>query len=121
MKHVYEFIDVEKQIKELREQVLHTVFNNTNIFETNKEKVSGEIAIPGFKKEELSIRCHPKYLEISGKVETPRYRRVRSTFYRKINFNQRIDPDTINISLAEGILKFEVTLEQGKEVKIIDF
>lgn len=118
----YSFIDIEKQINDMREQVFHSVFNDSSlIFEVNNGIVKGELAIPGFKKEELSIRAHPKYLDVSGKMVTARYRRVKSSFHRKINFPQRIEPDTMKLKLTDGILSFEVSLEQGKEVKIIDF
>ncbi len=116
------FIDIEKYFNDIREQMLHTVVNDSSlIFEVNEGKIKGELAIPGFKKNELSIRAHPKYLDISGKMTEARYRRVRSSFHRKINFPQRVDPDTVKISLGDGMLLFEVELERGKEVKIIDF
>ncbi len=118
----YSFIDIDKYFNDVRDQMLHTVVNDSSlIFEVNDGKIKGELAIPGFKKEELSIRAHPKYIDISGKMEKSRYRRIRDSFHRKINFPQRVDPDTVKISLGDGMLLFEVDLERGKEVKIINF
>lgn len=115
-------IDIDKEINKLREQMFHGVVNDSSlIFEINEGKIKGELAIPGFKKSELSIRAHPKYIDVSGKMSEVRYRRIKSSFHRKINFPQRIDPDTMKLSLGDGMLLFEVSLEQGKEVKIIDF
>jgi HSP20 family molecular chaperone IbpA len=118
----YSFIDIDKHMNDIRDQMLHTVVHDPSlIFEVNDNKIKGELAIPGFKKDELSIRAHPKYIDISGKMETSRYRRIRDSFHRKINFPQRVDPDTVKISLGDGMLLFEVNIERGKEVKIIDF
>jgi HSP20 family molecular chaperone IbpA len=114
--------DLDKWISDFREDMYHGIVNDSNlIYEVNDGKIKGELAVPGFKKDEISIRAHPKYLDISGKMEEPRYRRVRSSFHRKITFPQRINPDTVKITLGTGMLTFEVSLEEGKEVKIIDF
>ena len=102
--------------------MFHGIINESSlIFEVNDGKIKGELAIPGFEKTELSIRAHPKYLDISGKMEEPKYRRIKSSFHRKISFPQRIDPNTAKIKLTNGVLTFEVALEEATHVKVLDF
>jgi len=114
--------DFDKMFNDLRENMYHGIVNESSlIYEVNDGKIKGELAVPGFEKEEVTIRAHPKYLDVSGQMDEPRYRRVKSTFHRKITFNKRIDPDTVKVRLENGMLSFEVSLEEAKEVKVIDF
>lgn len=114
--------DLDKWITDFREDMYHGIVNDSSlIFEVNDGKIKGELAVPGFEKKEISVRAHPKYLDISGKMAEPRYRRIKSSFHRKINFPQRIEPESVKMKLADGMLTFEVSLELGKEIKIIDF
>lgn len=115
-------IDVDKMINDIREQMHFDVVNDSSlIFEINEGKIKGELAIPGFKKEDISVRAHPKYLDVSGKMSKTRYRRIRPSFHRKISFPQRIDTSTVKMALNDGVFTFEVSLEEKKEVKILNF
>lgn len=114
--------DIEKMFNDIREQLFHDVVNDSSlIFEVNEGKIKGELVVPGFKKEEISIRAHPKYIDISGKMDEKRFRRLKTSFHQKLNFPQRINPDTVKVKLIDGVLSFEVMLEEAKEVKVIDF
>ena len=115
-------LDFDKWFNDVRDSMYHGIVNDTSlIYEINDGKIKGELAVPGFSKDELSIRAHPKYLDISGKMKESKYRRVKPTFHRKITFTQRINPEIVDIKLSNGMLSFEVSLEEGKEVKIVDF
>lgn len=116
------FADFDKLFNEVREQLAHDVVNTSSlIYQVNDGKIKGELAVPGFKKDEITVRAHPKYIDISGKMGEKRFRRVKDSFHQKLNFPQRINPESVKMKLEDGVLTFEVMLEEAKEVKVIDF
>jgi HSP20 family protein len=90
-----------------------------------------EAALPGFKKDEISIEVIQNQLKISAKTseeksedksERYHYRELRrGSFYRAIAFPTDIDADMIEASYDNGILKLTVPPVKpvaGKKVAI---
>lgn len=88
-----------------------------------------EIALPGLKKEEVSIEHKDDYLVITGerkfenKEETKKYKTVETQygkFSRTFHLPKLADAENVKAELKDGILKIDIPkIEEQKQVKTI--
>lgn len=77
-------------------------------------------SLPGFKKDEIFINVNGSYLDVSAeKKQKEEFSFFRSQFKRQI-FIGNFDPQLIEASLEDGILKITVPLKkkEGIEIKV---
>jgi len=94
----------------------------TNIFKSDDGYVL-EIAVPGFKKEEIDISLKDSKLSIKGKsevteeVEAKFVQRgfTKKSFDLSFGLSEQIDQETIDAKIENGVLK--ITLRYKAEVK----
>ncbi len=77
------------------------------------------ILVPGFEKEEISIRAEKEDLIIEAKTERedfPTYlkKQIKRSFYA-----QDLDPESITANLSSGILTIEFTTDKKSSAKTI--
>lgn len=94
----------------------------TNVFKSDEGYIL-EIAVPGFKKEEIDISLKDNKLIIKGKsevneeAETKFIQRgfTKKSFDLSFGLSEQIDQETIDAKIENGVLK--VTLRYKAEVK----
>ncbi|MCL5031389.1 MAG: Hsp20/alpha crystallin family protein [Bacteroidetes bacterium] len=92
-----------------------------------------DLEIPGIKKEDIKVSFKENILTVSGDKkdqaknikanELVKSERSFGAFSRSFQFTEEIDPDSINASFEDGVLKINVKKEikktnQEKEIKI---
>lgn len=95
-----------------------------------KENYVVEVAVPGLKKEDVTLNVTDDSLSISGEFKDERkidekdmyWREIkRGSFQRTISFQESVKTEGVKASYKEGILKIILPIEQpkkGKQIKI---
>jgi HSP20 family protein len=82
-----------------------------------------KVEMPGIPKEKINIDVSPTHIEISAKHETEEdekdknwLRRERSSmsFYRSVEFPEKIKTDTVEAEFKDGVLKLSLPKQEQK-------
>jgi HSP20 family protein len=82
-----------------------------------------KVEMPGIPKEKINIDVSPTHIEISAKHETEEdekdknwLRRERSSmsFYRSVEFPEKIKTDTVEAEFKDGVLKLSLPKQEPK-------
>ncbi len=99
----------------------------------DKENIYLDLEVPGIKKDDIKISLKDNILTVSGEKkdfaknnktnEVVKSERSFGTFSRNFQFTEEINPDNINASFEDGILKIVIqkaskNSAQEKEIKI---
>ena len=93
-----------------------------NVWET-AEELSLEFLIPGYKKDQIEIAVDDGYLHVSASAEKREVKYLRQE-YRKHPFEQkfklpsRIDTESLEASLKNGILSLRIEKIKPKKIDI---
>ncbi len=110
------------------EEVMKTATPSIDIQEIeNKILVTADV--PGIEKEDITVNIHGDVLEITAQKKKEKeekgegyLRRERSytKFYRKIALPGEVDPDKVDATLKDGVLKIEMEKSVLPDVKQIE-
>ncbi|MFY0644022.1 MAG: Hsp20/alpha crystallin family protein [Bacteroidia bacterium] len=86
------------------------------------------LSIPGIKKDEVSIELHNGVLEVSGERKNEKEEKnekyhlseiTYGKFTRRFQLPDNVDPDKIDASVEDGILKLSIPKSEDKKPKQI--
>ena len=86
------------------------------------DQVTVMIAAPGFKPDEIEVSVKDNFLIVTGEAETDENREDETTFYsewtsnrffRKLGLPAEIEPDSIDATLKDGVLRLVMKKKAG--------
>jgi HSP20 family protein len=112
------FNDLEDEFYNLPRFYNRNLFSNYDYDEESKE-YSIYMNIPGFKKEDISIRIENDYLIIEGNSKREKGKAFFNSSIQERTYVKDIDPESIDAELEDGILTVKYKTLENKNSKII--
>jgi HSP20 family protein len=102
------------------ETLFDTLFQNMfNMYDVFTEETDNGldilIAVPGFKKDEITIEVQDQILSIKGKSE----KTYAKAFSKRYKFPDKYDPEKITANHEDGILRISLHEKPNKKPKLI--
>jgi HSP20 family protein len=104
-------------------------YPKTNIFTTKNNDVVIESAVPGFKKEEITVQIEGNILRINGEqgereeLDEDVYlsrQLAQRNFENEYTLSPRLDRDRIKVTVKDGLLRVSIPLKEEEKPRKID-